>query len=401
MGIKGLTKFLKSQASSSIRQVGIKEYEGQTLGVDISGFIHSTSYRKEIKGKGNHLREMFEIIVACTLHNIRLIIVFDGNSIDAKKETLTVRKDIKDKQIQQILSLTNGISGSSPRDHHNKSLAEIKETAIQAIRENPTSSSEDREKLEKYLKNCISIDPNMYGELIHLLKLCNVHYVRAMYEADHMLARLSKDGIIQGVLSEDLDMLTHGCKKLIRGIHSREFKTEGILTQYCLDDVLCETGLNMSQFVDFCILCKCDYTSTIKNLGPNTAHKLLRDGNTIEDIVLDINNGKYKKYAIEDNFDYVTARLGFTYCDLENPCEIYQQYNNKNISEIRTYLLSSTNYTPHTLQKKLDILKTEIPNPDVDVSQRKTKILPLKPKVTDVIPKKTTIIIKHKLTTAL
>ena len=73
-----------------------------------------------------------------------------------------------------------------------------------------------------------------------------------------------------------------------------------------LDLVLSEMELTYSQFIDFCILCGCDYTCTIPKVGPVTALKLIKEFNSIEGIV---NSGK--NYQIPDNFNYLNARSLF------------------------------------------------------------------------------------------
>ena len=39
--------------------------------------------------------------------------------------------------------------------------------------------------------------------------------------------------------------------------------------------------LDYGQFVDFCIMCGCDYTETIRGIGPKTALALIRKHKTI------------------------------------------------------------------------------------------------------------------------
>ena len=43
----------------------------------------------------------------------------------------------------------------------------------------------------------------------------NIQYVVAPYEADAQLAYLEQKGIIDGILSEDSDLLVYGAKRLI------------------------------------------------------------------------------------------------------------------------------------------------------------------------------------------
>ena len=43
--------------------------------------------------------------------------------------------------------------------------------------------------------------------------------------------------------------------------------------------------MNMDQFIDFCILCGCDYTCKIHRLGFTTAYKSLKKYENIEEII--------------------------------------------------------------------------------------------------------------------
>ena len=43
--------------------------------------------------------------------------------------------------------------------------------------------------------------------------------------------------------------------------------------------------LSMPQFIDLCILCGCDYTDSIKGIGPITALKLIQEHGNIEGVL--------------------------------------------------------------------------------------------------------------------
>lgn len=78
--------------------------------------------------------------------------------------------------------------------------------------------------------------------------------------------------------------------------------------------------LDHDQFVDLCILCGCDYTDTIKGVGPKIALRLLRQHTNIEGVIKFIKSKeKNSKYTIPESWeigegeeervpDYVEAR---------------------------------------------------------------------------------------------
>ena len=45
-------------------------------------------------------------------------------------------------------------------------------------------------------------------------------------------------------------------------------------------------------FVDFCILCGCDYTGTIRGVGPMSAFKLLKQHGSIEAVAATLDSSK-------------------------------------------------------------------------------------------------------------
>lgn len=53
--------------------------------------------------------------------------------------------------------------------------------------------------------------------------------------------------------------------------------------------VLSGLKLSMDEFVDLCILCGCDYCSTIKGIGPKTALSLIRKYKCIENVLPNLN----------------------------------------------------------------------------------------------------------------
>lgn len=65
------------------------------------------------------------------------------------------------------------------------------------------------------LQKAVDVTPVMAREVIEELRKLDVEYVVAPYEADSQLAYLEKEGIINGVLSEDSDLLVFGVNCLL------------------------------------------------------------------------------------------------------------------------------------------------------------------------------------------
>ena len=147
---------------------------------------------------------------------------------------------------------------------------------------------------QKELQKAVDVTPEMAGQLIKELKKLGVQYVVAPYEADAQLAYLEKRGLIQGVLSEDSDLLVFGVKCLLTKldqygdcieINRRDFTA-------CRDISL--VGWSDVDFRLMAILSGCDYLPSISNMGLLTAYRMVRKHKTIDKILRMLQfDGKY------------------------------------------------------------------------------------------------------------
>ena len=74
--------------------------------------------------------------------------------------------------------------------------------------------------------------------------------------------------------TEDMDALTFRTPKLLRRLTFSQGKDKQAILEIDCEMVLNGMQLTYEQFVDLCILCGCDYSDTIKGIGPKTALKV-------------------------------------------------------------------------------------------------------------------------------
>lgn len=84
--------------------------------------------------------------------------------------------------------------------------------------------------------------------------------------------------------SEDMDTLTFNAPILYRHLTFSEAKKEPIC-EINLKLALEGLEMEMSQFIDLCILLGCDYLEPIKGIGPKSALKLVREFGGLKGIV--------------------------------------------------------------------------------------------------------------------
>ena len=201
--------------------------------------------------------------VRMLLHfNITPYIVFDGDYLPSKSHTEAERRERR---------------------------AESRKLGLELLNLGKTSQAH----LE--LQKAVDVTPEMARQLIEELKKAGVDYVVAPYEADAQLVYLEKKGLIQGILSEDSDMLVFGAKCLLTKldqygecmmVHRRDFTA-------CREVSL--VGWTDADFRHMAILSGCDYLPSINNMGLKTAYRLLRKYKNVERLMKQLQwDGKWK-----------------------------------------------------------------------------------------------------------
>ena len=127
-------------------------------------------------------------------------------------------------------------------------------------------------------------------------------------EAEAQCAWLTKHNLVEGVIGEDYDTLAFGGASIVKHFNKGETFIE-INRNYLLE----ELDLTSSQFIDFCILCGCDYLPKLKGIGPVKALKMIKAHYSIEKVLEMImrDDKLRKRHPIPDDFNYLIARKLF------------------------------------------------------------------------------------------
>lgn len=161
----------------------------------------------------------------------------------------------------------------------------------------------------------------MKEDAMTLLRLMGFPVLEAKAEAEAQCVQLVKEKKAKAVASDDMDCLTFGAETLIRGIKTKKDP----VTEINLSDVLKELELTMEEFIDFCILCGCDYCDAIENVGPVRAYDFIRKHKTIEKVLEFIQAENVEKakegkqlfvLPSPENFNFQIARELFKHPDV-------------------------------------------------------------------------------------
>lgn len=121
------------------------------------------------------------------------------------------------------------------------------------------------------------------------LKTEGVSYVVAPFEADAQLAYLERIGLVDGILTEDSDLLVFGCRKVLLKLDSVENTvvciSRGDFAKVADAGGISLVGWSDVQFREMAILSGCDYLPSIPGVGLKTAFQLLKKWKTADQVV--------------------------------------------------------------------------------------------------------------------
>ncbi|KAG8465794.1 hypothetical protein KFE25_005364 [Diacronema lutheri] len=160
--------------------------------------------------------------------------------------------------------------------------------ARSALDEASAAAAGSKREVEKAARRSARVTRQHALDAIKLLRLMGVPVVEAPGEAEATCAALCAAGHAYAVASEDMDALTFGAPRMLKNLFDTEThrvggvggtgKGEGgkrPVYEICLQTVLEQLGLSAREFVDFCMLCGCDFLPHLPKVGAVTAIKLM------------------------------------------------------------------------------------------------------------------------------
>jgi flap endonuclease-1 len=246
MGIKELGSFLQKECPEAIYNLKLSDKKGCKCAIDVSLFLYKFKY----SNGENFLEKFIELINRFKINDITPVFVFDGSPPKEKVETINERKDKKNEYKEQVKILKENLGNN---------------TNIQE-QENITK------EIEKLNRKIIYVTKENINQLKYLLDLLNIKYIHKQCEADVINSKLCSEGIVDMVISEDMDHLTSGTRFLMRdfNINNNNVKC------YDLVKIRNKLGLSHEKWIELCILFGCDYLKRIKGLGTVSSYKYIK-----------------------------------------------------------------------------------------------------------------------------
>ncbi|MCO5590884.1 hypothetical protein L7F22_044859 [Adiantum nelumboides] len=230
-----------------------RDYRGKTLGIDAYVWLHRGAYGCAQDLAMGRPTTAYMNLALSRLHmlkhyGITPYVVFDGGHLPAKQGTEDERRRRRDEHLQQARKFLG--------------------------------QGRQKRAFEHFTK-CVDVTPAMAYQLIKVLREQDIDYIVAPYEADAQLAYLERRGVIDGIITEDSDLLVFGCQTVLYKLTPEGNCIEVRQSQKARCRSLPFTAFPDESFRQMAILSGCDYLDSIPGMGLKTAHKLLKRFKTV------------------------------------------------------------------------------------------------------------------------
>ena len=328
MGIKGLTQLIKQYSPNSIETCNLHNLSGKTVAIDASLFMYkmlinmrtnNKSYLRNKDGKiVSHITGIFYKTANYLAVNITPIYVFDGKPPVNKVAVI--------------------------KDRHEK---------VNSAKEAMTNTELTEEQKNNLEKQTIRLTKENVDDIKQLLHLMGVSYVQANGEAEAYASEMCRRGMVDYVVTEDMDTLAFGCPKMIRTCLDKNIKRSDIISIIHLDKLLLDFKMTYEEFIDMCILCGCDYCSTIPRVGNKGAFNLIRKHKSIDNVLPTVKNIP-EDYEIK----YKESRRLFTmYHDTLDMQQLSIQHSSWDLDKLYNYLTGTCSMSEQRVQNTIKKMK--------------------------------------------
>ncbi|KAI0647962.1 PIN domain-like protein [Trametes meyenii] len=345
MGIKGLTALLAEHAPKAFQEHEIKTLFGRKVAIDASMSIYQFLIAVRQKDgelltndageTTSHLMGFFYRTIRMVENGIKPAYVFDGKPPELKAGVLSKRFERRE---------------------------EAKEEGEEA---KETGTAED---MDRFSRRTVKVTREHNEECRKLLGLMGIPFVVAPSEAEAQCAELARGGKVYAAGSEDMDTLTFGTPILYRHLTFSEARKTPI-SEINLQKALEGLEMEMSQFIDLCILLGCDYLEPIKGVGPKSALKLIREHGTLGEVLAHLKEkvaekeeaaeeGKKKKGGVQipEEWPWEQAKAFFVKPDVTPADQLDLEWKSPDIEGLVDFLVKDKGFNEDRVRKSAEKL---------------------------------------------
>lgn len=318
MGIQDLKKFLRDKAKKDeveiIKRINISEFSGNKICVDLSTFI----YKYKVIFGEDWLNPLVNLICTLKRHDIHAQFMKDGKAPPEKDPERQKRRDAKDNLDSTVFNLTmdlkiykeNGtvtpllIDTMKKIIKSNKNVektsrlfkTKFKKDKLEKLQKERTAEDmlglekENTEHIdilaiEEYISKkegqIVNITPEEITRMESIFRHFGVPLTQAPGEAEALGSYKCRHGDCAAILTEDTDVLTYNAPIFLSNLDT----SNGDCDVIYVEDVLEMLNFTHDEFIDFCIMCGCDYNPRIPRNGPAAAFKIITQFRSIDKFI--------------------------------------------------------------------------------------------------------------------
>ena len=252
------------------------------------------------------------------------VYVFDGKPPELKRQTLASRAESKE---QADADLAAALEGG------------------------------DSEEIRKAAHRTARATPQMNADVQELLRLLGCPVILAPSEAEATCAALCKAGKVYATATEDMDALTFGTHVMLKNLFDTESsrtQTKRPVYEIHLSALLEQLDVSMDAFIDFCILCGCDYCGTVRGVGPSTAFKLIKTHGSLEAAVATLESSRLPP---PDEWRVAEARQFFASPEVLEPSSVELSCSAPDYAGLRAFLIDRHSFNEARVDRMLERLR--------------------------------------------
>lgn len=340
MGIKGLNKIISLYSNNAVSVQHISSLKNSKIAIDSEILI----YQYRTNGDENsHIYGFINNIFWYIRNGILPIYVFDGApSLSKRKNILSKRFSVKEKICQRAEELEMDLF--KKLDSSNEEYRILDEETNDIL-----------DELNKIQKKITSLNVNRghRHECKYLLKLMGIPYINAAEDAEALCISMYYNSLVDYVYTEDTDAIVYAIAQKKEGMKYpkilRKNFIPNMITVIDVEKILSNLELSESEFIDFSIICGCDFTVNIPKIGPMKSFYYIKKYKNIE------NFKDSNIIEIPDNFDYEEARTMFTK-NYEQNIEKNLEIGEPDIENLKEYLINERNIYPYQIIDKMNQL---------------------------------------------
>lgn len=302
MGIKHLNRFLHKHCSvKAVNHTNIENFKNKTVVIDTSIFMYK--FLTSSKTQEGICEKIQQTIQLFKDNQITPIFVFDGKPPKEKTKLMKQRywkKVLAYRKAEELKQLLLDV----PHDSADTSFAA-----------DPDMIENIKKELEVAETDSLRLTKADILAIKELIRSHNYNIIEAEEEADEVCVIQVKLQEADAVISDDMDILVHGCPLTLRNL---DIDT-GKCVEYHIEPILQELNFNIQQFREIIVLSGTDYSDSTdcdlyKTLKVYTKYKNYLKTNKWQKIGFLDFAIKYTDY-VTNKEEIKTAYQKFTYTD--------------------------------------------------------------------------------------